>query len=41
MLTEDIKYSVLAQVFGKVPTVKSLVSLFTVKAFGEIMRNPV
>jgi hypothetical protein len=38
-MNNNIKYYILAKVMGRVPNHKSLVHLFTVKAFGEIIKE--
>jgi len=39
LLQENVKYFIILQAMGKVAKSKSLVTLYTIKAFGEIQKN--
>lgn len=39
LLSENMKFCILAKVLGKMPQTKGLVRLFTAKAIGEIIKN--
>ena len=38
LLTENVKYSLMAKIMGKVKGNKAMVHLFTAKAFGEFQK---